>query len=239
MTPPPTPGTVHVRQFDLDGDTAPEFLSADERARAARFHFKSDARRWRTGRSLLRRTLGAYLQADPAALELRMGPFGKPLLPDSPLRFNASHSGPLLLLAFAWDQEVGVDVELLRSDFVPEDLAAQVFSPREQAALGPVPLGDRHAAFLSLWTAKEAYAKAVGSGLSFPLTQLTLSLMPGTDRYAVVNDTRAGAPADISVCRLLVRPGFAASLAAAGILSAVQNLDACHASTNQHCHPGV
>lgn len=222
MTPPPTPGTVHVRQFDLDGEKArPELLSADEHARADRFHFERDARRWQAGRSLLRCTLGNYLQADPATLELRTGAFGKPFLPNSFLRFNASHSGPLLLLAFAWDQEVGVDVERLRSDFVPEELAAQVCSPREQAALGAVPLGERHAAFLSLWTAKEASAKALGSGLSFPLTQLTLSPMPGMDCYAVVDDTQTDALAGISVRRLPPLPGYAASLAAEGAVTGI------------------
>ncbi len=220
MTALPTPGTVHVWQFDLDREEAPpELLAADEQARAARFHFERDARRWRTGRSLLRRTLGDYLSIHPAALELLAGLFGKPALSNSRLRFNASHSGAVLLLAFGWDQEVGVDVERLRSDFVPEELAAQVFSAREQETLSAVLPGGRHAAFLSHWTAKEAYVKALGSGLSFPLPLLTLSAIAGTDCYAAEDDAQAGAPVDISVRRLPPTPGFAASLAAAGAVS--------------------
>lgn len=222
MTVPPTPGTVHVWRFDLDREQVqPDVLAADEHARAARFHFKRDGCRWQTGRSLLRRTLGVYLQADPSALEFEAGPFGKPFVPNSRLCFNASHSGPLLLLAFAWDQEVGVDVERLRDDFVPEELAVQVFSPREQEALCAVPPEERHAAFLSLWTAKEAYVKALGTGLSFPLAQLTLWPIDGTDRYAAVDDTQSGAPADISVCRLPILTNFAASLAADGAVTGI------------------
>lgn len=221
MTAPPTPGTVHVWQFDLDAEAPPDVLTADEHARAARFHFERDARRWRTGRSLLRRTLGGYLSVPPETLEFETGPFGKPSLNNSRLRFNASHSGAVLLLAFGWDQEVGVDVERLRDDFVPEELAVQVFSPREQAALREVPAESRHAAFLSLWTAKEAYVKALGTGLSFPLTQLTLSPICGSDHYAAENSAQADARAQISVRRLPPLPGYAASLAAEGAATEV------------------
>lgn len=220
MTPPPR-GTVYVWQFDLDREVRPHVLDAGERARAARFYFECDARRWRAGRSLLRRTLGGYLDVPPETLSFETGPFGKPCLPQSRLRFNVSHSGALLLLAFSWDQEVGVDVERLRSDFVPEELAAQVFSPCEQEALRELPAGSRHAAFLSQWTAKEAYVKALGSGLSFPLPRLTLAPISGADGYSAVDDARTGAPARVSVCRLPVKPGYTASLAAEGTVETV------------------
>ena len=219
MTPPPMPGTVHVWRFDLDAEAPPDILAADELARAARFHFERDARRWRTGRSLLRRTLGGYLSIPPETLEFETGPFGKPFLKNNRLCFNASHSSAVLLLAFGWDQDVGVDVECLRDDFVPEDLAAQVFSPREQAALSAVSPGERHAAFLSQWTAKEAFVKALGTGLSFPLTQLTLLPIAGSDCYAVQDAAQADALDAVSVCRLPPLPGCAASVAAEGAVA--------------------
>ena len=221
MTPPPTRGAVHVWRFDLDGESWPELLSADEHARAARFHFQRDARRWRAGRSLLRRTLGDYLHADPKALRFETGPFGKPCLGNSHLRFNVSHSGAVLLLAVAWDQEVGIDVERLRTDFVPEELAPQVLSAQEQEALRRIAPAERCAAFLSQWTAKEAYVKALGTGLSFPLTQVTLSLVPGTDRYAAVAGVQTNALAGVAVRRLPAIPGFAASLAAEGAIAGI------------------
>ena len=216
---PPTTGAVHVWQFDLDKEDArPELLSSDEQARAARFGWERDARRWRTGRSLLRRTLGDYLNRRPDTLKLETGRYGKPFLPGCSLRFNVSHSGPLLLLAFAEDQEVGIDAERLRHDFVPEELAAQICSPPEQDTLRKTAPADRHAAFLTLWTAKEAYVKAVGMGLSFPLPLLTLTL--GSSGYYEVEDLSRTRPG-VSVRRLPPLPGFAASLAA-GTLTDVQ-----------------
>ena len=177
--------------MDLDGeDGGCDFLSAEEQARAARFHFPEDARRWAVGRHLLRRTLGEVLSADPRALRFETGPLGKPRLAGSPLRFSVSHSDRRLLLALAWEREVGIDIERLRTDFVPEDLAAGVCSPDERDALGRVSPAARPAAFLALWTAKEAYGKALGVGLGFPLAALTLTL--GADgRYDLRRGRRA------------------------------------------------
>lgn len=58
---------------------------------------------------------------------------------------------------------VGVDVELVGPAQEP---AWNMLSPREQAALRRHPAEDRWPAFLALWTAKEAYLKAIGLGLS-------------------------------------------------------------------------
>ena len=206
--------SVHVRHFDLDSESAHlVHLSAAERVRAASFHFERDARRWAVGRSLLRSTLGGLLCADPAALVFESGPFGKPFLPDCPLGFSVSHSGSAFLIALAWNTDVGVDIERLRDDFAPEAIALQVFSFKEQAALEQAPLGERPAAFLAQWTAKEAYVKALGTGLSFPLTRLTLTLNPD-GRYTADDLTADGSsPAAVSVCRLDAAPGYTASLA--------------------------
>ena len=226
MTTRPSAEAVHVWRFDLDREDAhPELLSPDEHARKSRFHFERDARRWAAGRSLLRRTLGGYLGAEPNALLLDTGPWGKPCLRDSPLRFNVAHSGSVCLMAFAWNQEVGIDVECRRRDFVPEDLAAQVLSLKEQDALCLAAPAERHDLFLSLWTAKEASVKVLGVGLSFPLPLLTLSLVPSSDRYEAEDLTLTGALTGVSVCRLPFLPGFAASLAAAGAIADIQYFD--------------
>ena len=116
-------GTPHVRCFDLDTAARLECLSPDERARADRFHFARDARRWAAGRALLRCTLSAYLSAAPEKLCFALGPWGKPFLPDCPLRFSVTHSDSALLVAIAWQQEVGIDIEGRRPGSTPEQLA--------------------------------------------------------------------------------------------------------------------
>ena len=207
-------GTPHVRCFDLDTAARLECLSPDERARADRFHFARDARRWAAGRALLRCTLSAYLSAAPEKLCFALGPWGKPFLPDCPLRFSVTHSDSALLVAIAWQQEVGIDIEGRRPGSTPEQLAPQVLSASENDWLLSHAPGQRPAAFLTLWTAKEAWVKATGQGLSFPLTELTL--LPGMD-----TDTFQS-PSTHSVRRLTVGSDHFAALAVEGTLDGIQ-----------------
>ena len=211
------PGEVHVWHLALDGD--PErramlasLLSEDEQARAARFHFDTDRDRWTASRGLLRQTLGNYLGVPPAAVRFEVGPFGKPSLGPHPLRFSLSHSGGRALLAVAWAREVGIDLEQMRTDFDPDALAAQVFSPEEQAWLRALPEAERHRAFLTLWTGKEAYAKARGLGLSLPLAALTLRVSSETEEIAAEDQTGIGTR--LFLRRLTPAAGYAGALAA-------------------------
>jgi 4'-phosphopantetheinyl transferase len=164
---------VHVWLAGLDvarqpDDLAP--LSAEERRRAARFHFERDRRRFTAARSCLRRLLGAYLGVSPAAIAFGAGPQGKPHLAGPPaasgLRFNLSHAGDLALIAVTREREVGADVECIRPVADLARLAASCFSPAERAQLLALQPDDRLAAFFRGWTRKEAYLKARGIGLS-------------------------------------------------------------------------
>ncbi len=213
-------GEVHIWHWDLDREEAPlALLSKDERERAGRFHLETDARRWAACRTLLRVTLGRYLAAAPESLRFTLGPWGKPGLHGCPLRFNVSHSGSAALLAVAWQREVGVDLEPLRRALSPEELAAQVLSLRERAWLRDQAQEERHAAFLTLWTAKEAYVKATGQGLSFPLTRLTLLPKWTSDQFQA---SQIVSLCPIFVQRLDAGPDYLAAVALEGTPAQVQ-----------------
>ncbi len=222
-------GEVHIWRWDLDREAAqPALLSEDERARAGRFVFEQDAQRWAACRTGLRVTLGRYLDLAPQSLEFTLGPWGKPGLHGCPLRFNVSHSGGAALLAVAWRREVGVDLERISLERVsralsPEELALQVLSGRELAWLWDQSFDQREAAFLTLWTAKEAYVKAIGQGLSFPLTRLTLLPNAEDDQFEVPHI--ASLP-PIFVCRLAAGPDYLAALALEGAPADVRYFEA-------------
>ena len=96
-----------------------EWLSPDERERAARLKVPDVAHRFRSGRALLRGLLGTYLALPPDSLRFRYNHHGKPALdgqngPDG-LCFNLSHSGDLLVVALGRGREIGVDVEQVRA----------------------------------------------------------------------------------------------------------------------------
>lgn len=158
-------------------------LTSDEVERANGFHFKKDRDGFTVARGLLRTLLGRYLQVEPERLRFDYSPYGKPSLKGagatpSPLRFNVAHSGDLILLAFAVEREIGVDVERLRDDFATEEIAARFFSRHEVTALRAMPNALRVESFFRCWTRKEAYIKARGEGLSLLLDKFSVSLDP-------------------------------------------------------------
>jgi 4'-phosphopantetheinyl transferase len=145
-------------------------LSAEERARLARFHLREDQQRFLVGRGLLRLLVGAHLNTPAERVEFDYGPFGKPFVVPGVgvplLHFNVSHSGKLVLLAFSPVHEVGVDVEEVRRDQDWETIARQVFScdeHREWILLNPE---ERLTAFFRAWTRHEAGLKAMGLGFA-------------------------------------------------------------------------
>lgn len=185
--PPFPPGEVHVWRIDLEGAVlAPALLPllwAEERDRAARFHFARDRDRFIVTRGALRCILAHYLVLSPHDVCFRYGPHGKPALDPgqnvADLRFNLSHTDGLALLAVAAERDLGIDVERVRTGMAREGIAEQFFTRAEVAALRALPPDIQDDAFFACWTRKEAYVKARGEGLSIPLDQFAVSLAPG------------------------------------------------------------
>lgn len=174
------PREIHLWCAWLDGpDVAPadhDMLSPDEVARAASYHFEPDRHRFVAARRNLRQVLAAYVGREPAALVFKYGRFGKPILvhradasgPFDPtlnnLCFNQSHCGALWLLAVAWNQPLGVDLEQIR-DFPDLDLLeTKLFPPGELARRRALAVEDRRAGFFERWTQREAAVKFQGLG---------------------------------------------------------------------------
>ncbi len=153
-------------------------LSADENSRRDRFHFESDQRDFAFARGMLRTLLAAYLATDPRKLRFGYSEHGKPSLlePQSGLEFNLSHTQGAVLQAVCSRRAVGVDIERVREDFRPQEIAGRFFSAAERQALQALPEAEQREAFFRCWTRKEAFLKARGSGLSFPLAQFDVSI---------------------------------------------------------------
>ncbi len=179
------PSQVHVWRAGLDVDTAAlaafiDTLSADELARAERFHSSVHRQRFIAAHGMLRTLLARYLSLSPGDFAFTLNSNGKPsLAPGSQatdLRFNISHSQNAALFALALGQEVGVDVEFIRPSKNESALVKRFFSPEEVRALESLTESDRPDAFFRCWTRKEAYIKARGGGLSIRLASFSVSL---------------------------------------------------------------
>ena len=167
-----SPYGVHLWRVALDGrfeDSMEVFygiLGEDERARASRFRFEVDRRRYVIGRALLRSILARYLSIPPESLHFAYSKRGKPsLVGNDALQFNASHCRDLYVLAVSDRRPVGIDVE--RLELPPEypAIAGRCFRPEEAQALASSPLMDRADMFFRCWTALEARSKATGLAL--------------------------------------------------------------------------
>jgi 4'-phosphopantetheinyl transferase len=80
---PPRRGDVHVWLEWIDdapGVVDLALLDDDERARAARFRFERDGRRFVARRAFLRRVLAGYVDSAPRQLRYRVSAAGKPEL---------------------------------------------------------------------------------------------------------------------------------------------------------------
>lgn len=218
------PDEVHVWRVDVGalaptGATALETLSEAERARASRFHFEADRRRFVASHAALRDILASYLGVEPSSLAFGEGPHGKPLL-DAPeagrsIRFSLSHSGGMALVAVSLGREVGVDVERVRPREDLDGFAARYFSPHEREALARIPSDDRLRTFFETWTLKEAYLKACGDGLLRELDAFDVTVGDAQPRLLSVRD-RPGDEARWTLGRLDPGQGYVATVAVAG-----------------------
>lgn len=185
--PPPTPRALVspsplVEIFELDlAEPAPvdadwEILSATEQSRASRFRHAHDRARSIRCRAALRRLLGNHLGLPPDQVTILAGDHGKPYAaPVGSPHFNVSHTSRLALFALSAAFPVGIDVEEIDPDFPCLETALTYFAPDEVSELEALPAEERRTRFFASWTAKEALAKAHGSGLLIlPLDSLRI-----------------------------------------------------------------
>ena len=159
-------------------------LSPDEIARAERFHFEKDRIRFTRCRSALRILLARFLNIAPEKIRFSYTTKDKPEVsadqnPRS-LRFNLSHSDNMAVIAVGIGAAIGVDIERMRDSVNTADLAERFFSAREREGIRSLPEHLRFQAFYACWARKEAFLKANGEGLSFPLSDFSVSVHPET-----------------------------------------------------------
>lgn len=218
---------VHVWRARLDL-TDPEIarlatlLSPDEVARANRFRFARHRRRFIVARGILRKLLGNYLNIEPRDLQFEYGDRGKPLLKVNQielLQFNLSHSHEYALYGFTYHHLIGVDLEYLRE--MPDllKIARRFFSNREYELLAKASEEVKLKLFFQLWTAKEAYLKAVGTGIAdLADVELAIDEVLSPCLLAIRGDKLAAAK--WSLCSCVPATGYIASVAINKTLSA-------------------
>lgn len=167
---------VHLWHLSLgEAPISPALLSAEEQVRAQAFRCTRARDTFIESRTALRRVLGRYLDLPPEAVVLTQGRHGKPRLGagQGALEFNVCHSGRKALIALS-HVPVGVDIECLEPSLNWRELVPLCCHPDELKAFEDLTDAQGRAQLLRLWTAKEAYVKGRGEGMSLPFTALCL-----------------------------------------------------------------
>ena len=213
---------VHIWRASLDRMLYPvtllrEVLDANELQQAERFCFKRDRSRYIISRGLLRHLLGNYLSLLPQNVRFRYNSHGKPYLMQTgvngTLFFNVSHSYMVVLYALAYNRELGIDVEYINQDIDHRKIAHRFFSPLEIEMLME---DSSRSSFFSCWTRKEAYLKAKGTGLGFPLDKFAVSCLPHMPARLLKHDIDPEELNRWSIQSIDIGTGYVAAIAVKG-----------------------
>jgi 4'-phosphopantetheinyl transferase len=219
------PNEVHVWRVLLDVTTIEfesllGFLSVDELARAGRFHFDSDRKRFIVARGILRKILGHYLEKNPNDILFEYTPHGKPALApgsgEEKICFNLSHSAAIALYAITRDRKIGIDIEHIRNDMEEDLIARKFFSQVEINSLEKMDKNKRAELFFQYWTRKEAFGKATGVGISFPMEQYDVSSITRNILSPVILSGNNGERSCWHIRDLYPGEGYAAAIAIEG-----------------------
>jgi 4'-phosphopantetheinyl transferase len=199
-------GTLALPRHDVERLRAT--LSVTERARAARFLDPRDGARFVVAHALVRSVLARYLGVAPAHVPLVDTPGRKPTIAGvRTLGFSLTHTPSVCVLAVAATLWVGVDAEEHRRIDDALALTAAFLAPEEFEALRGVSPERRDAAFLRLWTCKEAFVKALGVGLADGLRGIVVRDFDGVAPVLAAIDPAYGRTRDWSLRTTAAVPG--------------------------------
>jgi 4'-phosphopantetheinyl transferase len=146
-----------------------ELLSTDELRRHDRLIRQADRHRFLVSHALVRTVLSGYADVPPDAWRFARGGQGKPEIVEPRgfplLRFNPSHTRGLCACAVASGHDVGVDVERTDRAAPLLAIARNMLSSIEVERLETLPPRERRRDFFAYWTLREAYVKALGTGM--------------------------------------------------------------------------
>ncbi len=149
-------------------------LDYEERKRGDKYFYENDRGRYITGKVFCRMLISHYTGVEVDKIEFQVDKYGKPhfhLASSEEVYFNISHSGEWVFLAFSLDSKVGIDVEERKERLKYERIAKTVFSQEEYDYLIHM---DDIFVFYNIWSAKEAYIKWIGQGLSYDLKSFSV-----------------------------------------------------------------
>ena len=171
-------------------------VQKEEKEKIGKFVFKKDAKPSMIGRLMIRKYINDFFNIPYNHIELSRDINGKPILDnnDNNIMFNISHQGDFVVLAGEYGNiKLGIDVmkmeysggkeindffRIMKSNFSNEEWSTIRSSPNELNM------------FFRLWTLKESYVKAIGTGITIDLSKISFKIKTSTlSENCITNDT--------------------------------------------------
>ena len=191
------------------------FLSTEEDARAKRFQSPLHKKRFIAAHGFLHQVIGLYLNQAPNQIVFHYNHYKKPHLAENPLalQFNMAHSHDLAVYAVTKKDALGIDIEKMKKiDY--EGISRRYFSKEEKKALSSLQDQEKLQAFYRLWSRKEAIMKALGKGLTIPLSSFSVSIHNEIETILVENKAWTLSP-------LFIQSDYASALASEGDIETI------------------
>ncbi len=151
-------------------------LDADEQAHAEKIKNDLLRKRYVEVHGRLRNVLAQTLNERPEKINIKKAEHGKPYLADTPeLAFNLSHSAEAMVIAIAWNCQLGVDIEYYKPRASLVGLVNKCFAEEEIAYWNNLPEEQKTVEFYRFWTRKEAFVKATGRGIALGLKRCVIN----------------------------------------------------------------
>lgn len=167
--------TVDIWQIYIDIPAASiqslkNTLDTQELERYQRLH-KKHQQSFLVSHIACRQILAQYLNLSAKQINYKKNKYGKPQLDhDTTICFNMSHSHNYAIIAISNHADVGVDIEFIKEKPSWEKIARRFFHPNEIAYLLDQDTNKQKTTFFQIWTRKEAYIKALGTGFATPFS---------------------------------------------------------------------
>jgi 4'-phosphopantetheinyl transferase len=143
-------------------------LSDEEMERYHRLHFEKDKHNYLVAHAMLRRVLSKYVSLHASQWQFSSNDHGKPELEKQAvlpgISFNISHTDGLCACIIALDKPCGIDIENIHRQNNLKAVAQRMFAEEELKAMRKSENAQQQ--FYHYWTLREAYVKALGTGLA-------------------------------------------------------------------------
>jgi 4'-phosphopantetheinyl transferase len=177
--------SINFSKLDEKVNFYEQMLSAEEKKTAQRKITEHLRKKYILSRGVLKENIAMLTEQAPIDVVVKEGVWGKPLVKTkNKLEFNVAQSDDKLVMAFALNNVVGIDVEKIKAPVNP-NVAKNFMSQSEYDTFMNLNEIERTAYFYKIWTLKESLVKAYGSGLQKSLSVFTLKQDDKTQVFSI------------------------------------------------------